>query len=146
MTDRIEAGQQLLDTIKAKLPELEALLAKLDTQWYGDDHVYRFFHTSFKVFRAQESIHEIVDALQELAPERSLNRMFAAIIEEGTSGSFSMERTNPNWEKETRPIVEAYFHAQHMLRMVVKAAKEIDQQETIITTGWGTVLHLYGIR
>lgn len=38
-----------LKQLKARLPELEVLLEKLDSHWHGEDSFYRFYHHSSKV-------------------------------------------------------------------------------------------------
>jgi hypothetical protein len=44
----------LLARIKAKLPQLEDLLAQIEDRSGEEDGVYRFYHQSFKVFDLQE--------------------------------------------------------------------------------------------
>jgi hypothetical protein len=47
----------------------------------------------------------------------------AQIIAEGTGKEFDLSM-NDRWLAETRPIFEAFFHAKHMLEMVVKCGRE----------------------
>lgn len=44
----------LLMRIKARLPQLEELLAQIEDKSGEEDRVHRFYHQSFKVFELQE--------------------------------------------------------------------------------------------
>ena len=124
----LERRNELISELKNKMPILEALNARMHDHWVGEDGVYRFYHGSWKVFRLQEATLEIVAALQSIVPERKLTGYFVTIIQEGTGKSFNKE-TNRRWVKETRPIVEAFFHARYFLEMAVKYGKELDLVE-----------------
>jgi hypothetical protein len=54
-----------------------------------------------------------------------LNKSLEQIIAEGTSKKFSAE-TNQRWLEETRPILEAFFHAKTMLELAVKYGSELE--------------------
>ena len=64
------ASEPILQGIKERLPELEALLKKVSSHWGAEDGFYRFYHQSFKVYQLQFSTEEIVAALRAIAPER----------------------------------------------------------------------------
>lgn len=66
------------------------------------------------------------------------------IIGEGTGHTFEAS-TNDNWLRQTRPIVEAYFHARFMLDMAVRCA---NPKATPITmpSVWSAFLTLYYLR
>lgn len=87
---------QLLENIKNRLPELDALLEKYSRKWRYDDSVYRFYHQSNKVFGLQNGTLEIAEALRALLPARELNTYFRAILDEGTGKTFSLE-DNARW-------------------------------------------------
>jgi len=70
--DRDEV-QSLFANLQATLPELEELLARSSDHWGYEDPIYRFYHQSFKVDSLQHQTREIVDQLQALAPQRTLN-------------------------------------------------------------------------
>jgi len=76
--------------------------------WEYEDRVYRFYHCSFKVYWLQ------------------LNDHYRQIISEGTGKTWTADH-NERWLKETRPIVEAFFHARYMLEMAVSYGKELDR-------------------
>lgn len=144
--NRHEEGHKLLERIKAALPDLEALLTSTQGEWGIEDKFYRFYHHSFKVFNLKGKTADIVTALDALKPEGGvLNSMFLRIIEEGRQQRFQ-ETTNANWMAETRPVLEAFFHARHFLEMVVKYGKELDEPPAMLPTGWAAVLTLYGLR
>lgn len=137
--------QVLLEKIKSGLPELEELLAESASHWGGEDHVYRFYHHSFKVYRLQTITARIVAALRDLGPDGALHSAFEEIVAEGTGRVFEME-VNRRWNEETRPIVEAFFHARFMLEMVCKYGRELDEAPSLLPSGWAAVLELYKMR
>ena len=142
---REEETEKLLSAAKRKLPKLKALLASVSDHWHYEDPIYRFYHQSFKVYRLQTTTLKIVAELQALAPHLKLNSYFLIIVAEGTNKKFDMSH-NANWLKHTRPIVEAFFHARHMLLMVCKYAEELPEPPPVLPSGWATVLYLYDVR
>ena len=142
---REEETGKLLAAAKGKLPELKALLSSVSDHWHYEDPIYRFYHQSFKVYRLQTTTLKIVSKLQALAPHLKLNSYFSKIAAEGTGKSFDTSH-NANWLKHTRPIVEAFFHARHMLVMVCKYAGEPSEPPQALPSGWATVLYLYDVR
>lgn len=143
--DRPEV-QALFTNLKAQLPELEALLARVNGHWSYEDGVYRFYHQSFKIYdRLQEPTVAIVAALQALAPARELNEWFRQIVAEGTGKTFKDE-DNRRWLEVTRPIVEAFFHARFFLETVVMYGRELEAPPSTLPSGWAAVLYLYDLR
>jgi hypothetical protein len=142
-----KTNTELLTNIKARLPELEALLESSSSMWRHEDPVYRFYHTSFKVYNLQDITREIVDILFSLAPEgTTINDYFQEILAEGMSGKKFELNHNQEWTKQTRPFVEAYFHAQFFLEMAVKYGRKFDSAPEGLPSGWATLLYLYNIR
>ena len=149
---RIHLDDELLANLKAKLPELEKLL--LDVSNETEDRVYRFYHQSFKVYYLQEETKRIVTALTELLPtslrelrskSNPLNKWFTQIISEGTGKQFEHAH-NQRWLEETRPIVEAFFHAKYFLEMGVQFGKELKEAPQMLPSGWAAFLYLYDMR
>lgn len=140
-----QTNEPLLRSIKASVPELEALLTRINSHWGFEDGFYRFYHQSFKVFYLQSSTEEIVQALRKLAPERKLNTWFEKIIAEGTGKEFEMAH-NQRWLEETRPILEAFFHARTLLELVIRYGQELEHAPMCLPSGWATVLYLYNSR
>lgn len=135
----------LLSQLKARLPDLEALLEDCDSHWHGEDAFYRFYHQSFKVYYLQRDTEAIVAALRDMMPGRELNEDFLRIVSEGTGKKFEMEH-NQRWHEETRPILEAFFHARMMLHLAVEYAKTLESPPTALPSGWAAVLYLYRLR
>ena len=136
-------NSELLRNIKEGLPELEALFDRVRKL---EDEVYRFYHQSFKVYWLQGRTQEIVDALWKLAPEGcEMNRMYKQILEEGTGKTFEMSH-NREWMKQTRPMVEAFFHTKYFLEMAVKYGNELEEAPTCLPSGWAALLYLYELR
>jgi hypothetical protein len=140
-------NQELLNNIKAKLPELEKLLEEVNGEWCYCDMVYRFYHNSFKVFWVQDCSVKIFNILKELDPkkETKFDDYFVEIYNEGTGKEFK-SIYNKNWTKHTRVLLECFFHCKYMLEMAVKCGKEIDTAPTLLPSGWAGLLSLYNLR
>jgi len=135
----------LFANLKAALPQLQALLDKYNGDWEYEDRVYRFYHMSFKVYDLQVGTTSMTEALQALAPDRKLHEWYRKIVSQGTGKKFVLDHNN-RWLKETRPIVEAFFHARYMLEMAVKYGKELDRPPNCLPSGWAAFLYLYDLR
>lgn len=146
MTRRAK-DEELLAKIKTHLPELETLLQRMNSHWFYEDPIYRFYYQSFKVYSLQQETKAIVDALKKLAPESaSLCKWFEEIYLAGASGKrFEMEH-NQNWTTHTRPFVEAFLHAKFFLEMAVKYGKELETAPSMLPSGWAALLCLYNLR
>jgi hypothetical protein len=143
--DRQALIQTLVDNIMLQLPNLGKLLEACDDQWGGEDHVYRFYHRSLKVYRIQELTGQLVDALRSLLPNRPLDADFEQIMREGTGHTFAHEH-NREWLLHTRPMLEAFWHAQYMVSMVVRYGPQFSALPPGLPSGWAAVLTLYGLR
>ena len=135
----------LLQSLKADLPALEKLLEKSESHWGFEDPFYRFYHQSFKVFHLQDLTLRIVEALRKHDQGKVLNPWFLEIISSGTGKTFSTEM-NRDWTKQTRPILEAFFHAKTFLSLAVRYAKTLDHAPQMLPSGWAAVLYLYNVR
>jgi hypothetical protein len=135
----------LLNNIKANLPKLEKLIEDVNGHWVYEDAIYRAYHTSFKCYYIQGATNNIVAALEKLMPDRPLNAMFMRIIQDGTGKTFQLEH-NKEWEKHTRPMMEAFFHARYMLEMAIKYGKQYEKAPESLKSGFAALLYLYGIR
>jgi hypothetical protein len=137
---RLVADRDLLVRLKAALP---ALREARDGFPMRRDAVYRFWHQSFKVFGLQSHTQKIADTLQAVDPDRPLNPWFMQIVADGTGHEFKGRETNKNWLAATRPIVEAWFHASHMLREAIECAETMTEAGPSLEFNWATVLCLY---
>lgn len=139
-------NKKLLENIKNNLPKLEEFLNGIKEDDIYGDLVYRFYHGSFKVFWIQGVTEKIVKVLKELAPEECIfSESFQEILKDGTGKVFKSE-FNENWGKNTRPLLEAFFHAKYFLEMAVKYGKELEEAPYNLPSGWAGLLELYGIR
>lgn len=136
---------KLLKSIKKKLPELKKLWVEVNDGWGYEDFIYRFYHQSFKTYMKQDVTIKIVGELKKLSKE-PMNEWFLKIIKEGTTQKFSYKKSNKNWLKENRPQLEAFFHAKHMLEMVIKYGEKFDETPDVLPSGWASVLYLYNLR
>ncbi len=145
--DSLEKDNELLTNIKSHLPELEALLKEMNSHWFYEDPIYRFYHQSFKVYWLQDETRKIVEALKLIAPEgTTFCKEFEEIYQSGASGKkFEMEH-NRNWTAHTRVFIEAFFHAKFFLEMAAKYGQELDKAPTSLPSGWAALLSLYNLR
>jgi len=141
--------EALLQNIKTHMPELEKLLGEVRDHWGEEDSIYRFYHHSFKVYRIQELTEKIVKALRNLHYKKDgeFNRWFETIYLEGTCRNREWQPDhNIIWATTTRPFLEAFFHAKYFLEMAVKYGKELEKAPSLLPSGWGSLLCLYGLR
>jgi hypothetical protein len=132
--------------VRAHLGELEDLLEEITSMWVYDDLIYRFWHQSFKVYGLQQYTLRVDKLLKHLAPEgTAMHPWYIETLKAGCDKKFEIQH-NAVWLQETRPIVDAFFHAKYMLEMVVKAAQEEHEPSGFISSAWAAVLELYQIR
>jgi hypothetical protein len=142
---RVENEQELLEAIKSKLPDLKRV-----EELFGferEDGIYRFYHHSFKVYGLQNCTLRAVEIFQSIA-EATGNRLcnwFALIVADGTGKMFEPEH-NRNWPEHTRPIVEAFLHANYFLEMMIKYGREMESPPEMLPFGWAAILELYNQR
>lgn len=130
--------------LQTRAAELTTLLEATSGRSY-EDGVYRFYHQSFKVFGLQERTEEMVAALRSLLPGQPLNEWFLNIVREGTGKEFSPEM-NDRWLQETRPILEAFFHARYFLEMACRCGNLSEKDLTFMPAGWAGLLYLFNLR
>lgn len=66
LAEEADRHDTLLQNIKKNMPELEKLLKEVNDHWGYEDHVYRFYHGSFKVYEVQVLTERIVNVLRRL--------------------------------------------------------------------------------
>lgn len=135
----------LLAAIRRELPNLENLLLNVNSQWGAHDHIYRYYHQSFKVYYAQDTTLGMVAAFQKLTPGKPLNQRFLDIVARGTGKHFDLS-DNAAWHERTGPVIEALLHAEYFLRMVVLSGKDVETPSCLMETHWAAVLYLYNLR
>jgi hypothetical protein len=145
LDQRLHKDQELLGTIKAKLPELERLHAAFQGMY--EDGVYRFYHHSFKVYQLQDFTSKAIEAFREIgkATDSELCAWLREIVDAGTGKEWEPDH-NRNWLLQTRPIVEAFLHAKYFLEMMIKCGRELDSAPTVLPFGWAAILELYNQR
>jgi hypothetical protein len=135
----------LLSNIKSALVNLRQLQADCEYEYGGEDGIYRFYHHSYKVYGLQKFTSRILSTLRGLVPGRPLNHDFEAIIKDGTNRAFEISH-NRDWIRQTRPIIEAYFHAKYMLDMAIKYGQNMEAAPSLLPSGWAALLYLYNMR
>jgi len=58
----------------------------------------------------------------------------------------SERQGNRRWLEVTRPIVEAFFHAQYFLEMAVRYGRQLKRPPRQLPSGWAAFLYLYDLR
>lgn len=59
---------------------------------------------------------------------------------------FDIGRSNANWDPETRPILEAFWHCAYFLEQLARYGRELSEPSGSLPSGWAAVLELYGVR
>jgi hypothetical protein len=136
--------RRLLQRLKEQKPQLEQMLEEMNGHWTYDDPFYRYYHGSFKVYGVQTTTEKAVKLLRDLLPERKLNLAFEQIMAEGTGKEFKMEH-NKEWDRHTRPMLEAFSHAKFMIEMAVRYA-DLPSPPMPLASGWAALLYLYDLR
>lgn len=142
---RLQRDQRLLDAIKARLAELEQLRLQFTVMY--EDRVYRFYHSSFKVYSLQDTTLRTVELFSSIAEatDNKLCEWFEQIVADGTRKEFEMEH-NSSWPQHTRPIVEAFLHAKYFWEMMIKYGNELETAPAMLPDGWAAILELYNQR
>lgn len=164
--EEILRDQILLDEIKQRLPVLSEMVRTAEEK--EEDLLYRFYHHSFKVYRVQELVKDIVDIFEDIRDsvvkklpkpadnsskyelERyqsysNLNSRFLDIVTHGTGKKWDVSH-NKEWEIHTLPIINAYQHSMYMLKMMYKYGRELDKATNCLPSGWASVLYLFNMR
>jgi hypothetical protein len=134
----------LLHRLKQGKPQLEQMLGKRSGHRKYEDPFYRYYHGSFKVYAVQDTTERAVRLLRDLLPERKLNVVFERIVGEGTGKQFELEH-NKEWDRHTRPMLEAFAHAKFMVEMAVRYA-DLPEPPALMPSGWAALLYLYDLR
>ena len=112
-----------------------------------ENGVYRFYHGSYKVFHLQRPVKKAFALIKEIGGEADPPHFgYARIVEARTAHDFQEERTNANWDVETKPILEAFWHTKCFVNMMVKYAKELEKVEMPLDYGMAAVLYLFELR
>jgi hypothetical protein len=134
----------LLKRIKRHKGELKKILQMMSDHWTYEDHFYRYYHGSYKVYRTQTTTEQAVKLLRQLLPERELNLTFEQIIREGTGKEFKLAH-NKNRDKHTRPMLDAFAHAKFMIEMAARYAN-LTKLPQPMPSGYAALLYLYDLR
>jgi hypothetical protein len=98
-----EVESAFISNLRVAAPQLAQLQAEIEAKRL--EGYYRFYHYSWKVYRLQQLTEQMVKALQELLPDRTLNKKFTQIIAEGTGKQWEQSH-NKEWLRYTLPIVQ----------------------------------------
>lgn len=139
--DRLE--RLLLERLKQEKTDLGQMLEEMSRRQRYEDHFYRYYHGSFKVYSTQNTTEKAVQLLRDLLPERKLNMAFEEIIREGTGKEFGAE--NVDAERTPRSILEAFAHAKFMIEMAARYADLTEPPKTL-PSGYAALLYLYDLR
>jgi hypothetical protein len=139
-----EYQERLLQNIKKRLPELEALAKHVEDHW-PRQRINPFDPRGFKVYyRLQPKTQKMVTILQELLPDRPLRRHFCRLVAEGT-GHESDQSKNPRWTKLAQPIFKAYYTAYACLKMACEAGRATMPSQGPPPDWWVGLLYLFDL-
>ncbi len=138
-------ASQLLINIRENRERIRSLLDSFNSS--EPDLIYRFYHQSFKVFGMTNLIRQANKLFSDIAPDQSfLNPWYAEISRSGLRKEFKGSYTNQNWQNETLPIMQAFWHAKYFLEQMAASADELRDAPMILPSGWAAVLYLYRLR
>jgi hypothetical protein len=101
---------------------------------------------SYKVFDLQDPVESAFKLINEIGDESDPPYSeYVQIVEAGTTNKFSAT-TNENWEAETKPILEAFWHTKYFINMMVKYAEDFEKVEMPTRPGMAEVLYLFELR
>lgn len=137
----------ILERLRENAEELEKLYVSLNNEWGLEDTVYRFYHGSFKVYRATSDLQNFWGLIHKVAGEDlKVDASLTSIVEPMLDKKFDF-KVNQNWDAETRPIIEALFHVKYFIDMMYKYSKELGvEAPSLLPSGWASVLYLFGSR
>lgn len=142
--EQVRLERLLLERLKRHKADLDTMLRIMSDHWHYEDGFYRFYHGSFKVYGIQATTDQAVKLLRQLLPERELNLTFGQIIREGTGKEFEAEH-NRDWDRHTRPMLEAFAHAKFMVEMALRYT-DLPEPPQPMPSGWAALLYLYDLR
>lgn len=143
--EALEEHQRLLERLRDHSPTLTALLEEAgDESEDGEDLIYRFWHQSLKVYGLQQLTLRIHAALRSVSG-KPLESMYERLVKEGTGRTFTLS-DNDAWLEATGPIVTAYLHSVHLLKLAARYSRQDDPIPPLLPSGWATLAHLYRIR
>jgi hypothetical protein len=141
---QLERINALFLRIKAHLPELEEVASELEEA--EENGIYRYYHGSYKVFNLQNPVKDAFTLIKKIGGEDDPPlHDYAQIVEAGTAHDFG-EKTNANWDAETKPILEAFWHTKYFVQMMVKYGKKLEKVEMPLDYGMAAVLYLFELR
>jgi hypothetical protein len=133
--------------IRKNYKNLKEKLDIISGHWFYEDHLYRLYHHSFKVYYIQDLTEDIVALLRKLDPKKnkSLAPLFEELLKQGTGKRWTVGH-NESWGKHTRPMAEAFLHAKYFLEMLVKYGKTYRKLPQSLPSGVAAILELYNLR
>ncbi|MBF0501966.1 MAG: hypothetical protein HQM09_17640 [Candidatus Riflebacteria bacterium] len=141
--DHDSTESELLANIRKYHAEMVVHLAGIESS--GLDLVRRFYSQSFFVYRLQCRTQGVIALLRRLAPAGTIfNPLFDEICREGADDKQFRLEYNENWSIYTRPIVEAFLHANFFLSAAVECGEKLDKPpKTPIPSAWAAIRELY---
>lgn len=137
----LKKDKVILNRIQQNINEFKKLLKEQEEKSLSQ--LYRYYHISFKVYGLQKQTLKIYEKIRYLMPEEKVNPMFQQIIDEGTGKKWELKH-NKEWEKNTRPIIEAHHHMLSLLKAIVSS--ENYEVSSSITEEWGLILYFFNLR
>ena len=137
--------QNLWQNVQEKLPEIDAMVEKMEDEAHQEYVFYRYYHHSFKVYYAQEYTQEMRDLLDSLSPNE-LHPFYLDIFHEGCRGEKWQRKHNYAWGYNCRSFVEAFAHTLFFLKMISKYGHKYKEVPNLLDEGMAAILTLYRLR
>jgi len=91
-----------------------------------------------------EEERQYQELLSRLLKPEERDRVTHLLLERLKERKPQMEH-NKEWERHTRPMLEAFTHAKFMVEMAVRYA-DLPEPPVTMPSGWAALLYLYDLR
>jgi hypothetical protein len=137
--------EKFLPTIREHLPALTALQNEASEPVFSD-MVYRYYHGSFKVWKAQPWVARCTMSFAAIFPEVPLNGLFCEILHAGLREVFH-PAFNRTWSQHACQVLDAAMHTRVFLEAVNQVARSSEARvPEVLSPNWGLALYLWNLR
>ena len=143
--ERRSLEDQAFSRMKSARSEICALADRFEAE--GIDTLYRFYHQSFKVYRAQELNQEALDLLRKLRSDRSTLSPFLEelIAHASPTVQFAPEH-NRAWVATVGPFLTLHLHLHRIFVAMRTALQQHERLPEILDDALALSLAALGLR
>jgi hypothetical protein len=136
--------RELRESIECRREELDRLATHLAA--LEQEGVSGYYCEGRGVFQLQHAIRACRGLLASLAPDGAqVNPWLMTICREACRRCWRARFGVEDWQAETRPVLEAFWHCSYFVRMAAAVGRE-EAAPPARTPGWVAVSELYGLR